>query len=329
MVSSSRRASVLLLLGLGLAGCLEAGVSSPLVPPTAERDRALPRLQLQVAGHTRALHLETFGEPDLPVLLVLHGSLADYRSLRFLSVLADRYFVVMWDQRGNGLSERITAEEFTDEAIFEEIDRIKEHFAPGRPVTLIGHSFGAMYSALYMSRRPEAVRQAVLMEPAGLNDRIFEESFPRLFRLNLFDPGLNQAFWQSEVLSASDHETMDYKALLSLANGRLLAYFCDPDNPPHLPVWRPGAYVELLRNQRFGQGGGGGFDYAAGLDTFPAKVLLLGSECSALGYDFQVRYHQPLFREAEVVRVPDAGHRLIVEQPEAVLAALRDYLAEY
>jgi proline iminopeptidase len=329
MVNSPRHASVLLLLGLGLVGCLEAGVGTPLVPPTAERDQALPRLQLQVAGHTRAIHLETFGEPERPVLLVLHGSLADYRALRFLSVLADRYFVVMWDQRGNGLSERVTAEELTDEAIFEEIDRIKEHFSPGRPVTLIGHSFGAMYSALYMSRRPEAVRQAVLMEPAGLNTRIFEESFPRLFRLDLFDPGLNQTFWQSEVLSASDHETMDYKALLSLANGRLLAYFCDPDNPPRLPVWRPGAYAELVRNERFRPGGGNAFDHAAGLESFPAKVLLLGSECSALGYDFQVRYHQPLFREAEVVHIPQAGHRLIVEQPEAVLAAIRNYLMEY
>jgi proline iminopeptidase len=326
MVKPPRLAPLLMLLMLGLPGCLVAGVEGPLVPPTAEQDRALPQIELQVAGHTRAIHLETFGDPARPVLLVLHGSLGDYRSLRFLSVLADRYFIVMWDQRGNGLSERITAEEISEDAIFEEIDRIKERFSPGRPVTLVGHSFGAMYSALYMSRRPEAVRQAALMEPAGLNARLFTETLPLLFRLDLLDPGLNQSFWQSELLSATDHETLDYKALLSLANGKLLAYFCDPDHPPPLPIWRPGAYLELVRSEQLQNAGQHGFDYAAGLDTFPAKVLLLGSECSALGYDFQVRHHQPLFRDAEVIRIPNAGHRLMVEQPQAILAALQEYL---
>jgi proline iminopeptidase len=70
------------------------------------------------------------------------------------------------------------------------------------------------------------------------------------------------------------------------------------------------------------------FDFAAGLKTFPRKVLILGSECSALGYDFQLKYTRPLFREAEVVRVPRAGHRLTVERPELVLDLVRNYLAQ-
>jgi pimeloyl-ACP methyl ester carboxylesterase len=67
------------------------------------------------------------------------------------------------------------------------------------------------------------------------------------------------------------------------------------------------------------------FDFSAGLDQFPRKVLLVGSTCSALGAVYQAKHHQPLFGEAEVVRVPNAGHRLHVEQFELVFAALDAY----
>jgi hypothetical protein len=96
-------------------------------------------------------------------------------------------------------------------------------------------------------------------------------------------------------------------------------------------VWRPGAHVDLVRGALLDIGQTGGFDYdfAAGLDQFPRKVLLIGTECSTLGADFQRTYHAPLFMEADVVAIANAGHRVFVEQLDAVLAAVRVYLREY
>jgi len=328
----SHLSAPLVLASLLQGGCLSPGDLGALVPPTADQDPRLPQRAITVAGHARAIHTETFGDPSLPALFVLHGSLADYRALRPFRVLSDRYFVVMWDQRGNGLSERITGDEYTADSMVEEIDALKEIHSPDQPITLVGHSFGAMYTALYMSRRPERVRQAALMEPAGLNGQIFGDTFSDIINIDLFEDGLNQMFWQNEVLSPTDHEVLDYRALMLLLNGDQTNYHCDPENPPRLHVWRPGGHVEYLRGVITGGGATSGsfdFDFAAGLDAFPAKALLIGGECSALGPDFQTRYHVPLFREAEVVSIPDAGHRLFVEQFEAVLAALRGYLDEY
>jgi proline iminopeptidase len=265
---------------------------------------------------------------------VLHGSLGDFRALRPFQVLSERYFVVLWDQRGNGLSERVEEDEYTWDSVVEEIDAIRERFAPGRRATLLGHSFGAMYSVLYASRHPDRVEQLALLEPGGLNGRIFSETFSSIINVDLFDPAMNAMFWQTELLSPSSHEAMDYRALMMLLNGKQTNYFCDPEHPPAYPVWRPGAYVEYLRGLRMGGGSGLSapefeFDFARGLDTFSRRVLLVAGSCSALGPEFQRRYHLPLFADAELVTIQNAGHRLFVERFDDVLSALEDYLDEY
>jgi proline iminopeptidase len=296
-----------------------------LVPPTVDEDSSLPAIALEVAGQVRLVHAESFGDPAAPLLLMLHGSLADHRALLPFQALADRYHVVMWDQRGNGLSERITAEEYGWDSVVEEIDAVREHYAPGEPVTLIGHSFGAMYAALYISRRGEEVEQAVLMEPAGLDGEIFGATFTDILSIDLLGRGLNRAFWQSEVLSPSEHEALDYKALRLLLDGHSTHYHCDPDAPVPIPVWRPGGHVEFLRgvamnSPKFE------FDFTEGLADWTGSALLLAGECSALGPEFQERWHLPLFADAELVSVPDAGHRLFVEQWDAVIAPIESFL---
>lgn len=315
-------------------GCGDVSDAGALLPPTAERDAKLPQIQLQIADHTRAVHAETLGVPTNPPILFLHGSLADYRALRMFQPLAERYYLVFWDQRGNGLSERISESEYDRDAIVDEIDRVREHFAGDRSATLVGHSFGAMYAALYASRHPDRVDQLVLLEPGGLNSDIFNSTFDDIINISLFDLGMNEMFWQNELLTPNSHEALDLRGLMVLLNGKQTHYHCDPEHPPRFPVWRPGGYVEYLRSKVLGGSAGFSaptfdFDFARGLDTFPRKVLFIAGTCSALGPGYQARYHLPLFSDAELVTVQDAGHRLFVEKPEAVLHALRGYLNGY
>ncbi|WP_457565883.1 alpha/beta fold hydrolase [Caldithrix abyssi] len=312
-----------------VSGCdlIDPEEPGALVPPTVDQDAGLPQMKITVAHRTRLIHIETFGEPNNPVLLLLHGSASDYRPYLLLQILADKYHVVMWDQRGCGLSERVTEDEITWDAVVEEIDQIKKHFSPDNPVTLIGHSWGGVYAALYMSRRPENVRQAVLAEPGpALNGDIFQSVKNELFELNLAEKVYNDLAWNGEFLSAKDHEQMDYKYMMQLKS-TMMNFFCDKDNLPPWPIWRVGAYVEYVRQNRLLQEKD--FNFASGLDSFPHKVLILGSECSALGYDFQEKYHKNLFKQAEVVLIENSGHRLFTENLEAILQALYGYLDEY
>lgn len=311
-----------------LAACSPLG---RLVPPTVDEDPTLPALAIEVSGVERLVHVHTFGDPSSPVLLMLHGSLADHRAFLPYEALSDRYFVVMWDQRGNGLSERITADEYTWDSIVEEIDALKAEFSPDAPVTLVGHSFGAMYASLYVSTKPENVHQLVLMEPGGLTGEIMGATYGDIISVDLLGAGLNEAFWQSEVMSARSHEAADYKALRLLLDGHQTSYHCDPDHPVPFPVWRPGAHVDVLRTSNMGvaQGAGGvqaDFDFAFGLAAFEPSVLLIAGSCSGLGPEMQARWHVPLFRQVELVTIADAGHRMLHERFDATMAALDAYL---
>lgn len=295
-----------------------------LVPPTVDEDPSLPHITVTVAGVDRRLHASSWGDPEAPLLLALHGSLGDHRALQDWSAWSDRYHVVAWDQRGNGLSERISAEEYTVESIVAEIDAVRAHYGAPDTITLVGHSFGAMYASLYVQQRPEAVHELVLIEPGGLTGEIFGDTFRDIITVELWAPGINRAFWQSETLSASDHAAVDYKSLRILLDGSATAYHCDPNHPVPIPVWRPGGHVEYLRGELL-RGGGpvGTFTYdflpdPAVAETIP--TLFVAGDCSGLGPTFQERHHLPSFPGADLLSVPAAGHRVWTDAPETVEA---------
>jgi proline iminopeptidase len=152
--------SLLILLPLW---CLTTGFS---LLHTVDRDRTLPTVEL--AGYR--FHAETFGDPERPVLIVLHGGPgADYRYLLPLKALADDYRVVFYDQRGTGLSPRVPADGITVDSFVADLDAFVDHFGRGRPVHLVGHSWGAMLASAYAGAHPRKVDRMVLAEPAFLD----------------------------------------------------------------------------------------------------------------------------------------------------------------
>jgi hypothetical protein len=60
----ARRFGKVLVCAAVWSGCADRGAD--LVPPTADRDPRLPQARIEVAGKSRALHLETFGDASNP-----------------------------------------------------------------------------------------------------------------------------------------------------------------------------------------------------------------------------------------------------------------------
>ncbi len=318
-----------LLWSLLLYSCREIDEQGALVPPTADQDRQLPQISITVAGKTRAVHLETFGNPNNPPLFVLHGSYTDYRSYRMMNQLSDKYFVVIWDQRGCGLSERISAEEFSFDSAVEEINRIKEVFAPTRPITLVGFSWGGGLAALYTSRFPQNVQQLILGEPMPLRGEDMQQLFSTIIEFSFFNPSWNQMGRMNDVLPPRTHELLDYRAMMMLRS-TMSNYFVDRNNPPDWKVWRVGAHLESVRNERLGNPlTGFKYDFSQGLKDFATPVLVIGGSHSALGFEVQQRYVKPLFGNASVVLIEPAGHRFIVEKPDDALRLMKAYLTQY
>jgi proline iminopeptidase len=82
-----------------------------LVSLTVDEDPSLPSIFV----NGTQLHSETFGNPNDPMIVMLHGGPgSDYRSLLNCSTFsADGFFVVFYDQRGSGLSRRHNKDVYT------------------------------------------------------------------------------------------------------------------------------------------------------------------------------------------------------------------------
>ena len=308
-----------------LFSCEKSSDYNSLVPATVDENPALPSVSIHVAGHDRLVHYLTFGDPQNPPFFILHGSASDMRAYLPLKLFSDKYYVVMWDMRGNGLSERCTKEELGIDQMVNEIEAMKEIFSPDRPITIMGHSWSAFFTAIYLARHPGNVDQAILIEPNGLKDEFMKDVG---MALNLFTVGYMDMMYTTKYLTAKDHEMLDYQALAMLNSG-VRNFYCDPDNRPDWPVWRVGAYALMVWENSIMVNGKYRYDYTEGLDQFPGKVLIVGTECSPIGYTFQEKYHKPLFRDADVLRIENSGHRLLTEQFSALVDGVKQYLKEY
>jgi len=317
---------IIFLTAVLMNGCLmEPTDIGALVPPTVDQKPDLPALAIEVAGHQRLVHYQTFGDPENPALLIMHGSLSDICAYLPLQELQDKYFVVFWDQRGNGLSERVTEQELSYEAMVEEIHALKNHFSPDRPVTLMGHSWSADFVAMYLAEHPEAVDQAILMEPFGLKSDFMEAvSVP----MNLTSKGYLDMMYSSKYMTPKDHETLDYQMLSVLRSG-VRSYFCDKDHLPPWPVCRVGGFALIIWEKNLLNGAKYDYDFTRGLSAFSGEVLLVGSSCSPIGYAFQEEYHRPLFQHAQVLNIENSGHRIVTEQYEALVNGLHNFLHQY
>jgi len=321
----------LTLVGLGAVACetLEPAAPGNLVPPTVAEDASLPAIEMNGSR----FHLETFGNPANPVIVFLHGGPGgDYRSLLRLRErydgysLADEYFLVYWDQRGAGLSERHDRDMLTLAAYRDDLATLVDRYSPGRPVFLIGESWGGMFATLYINQYPQRVAGAVLIEPGPLSGATMERVKDDLYDLDLGSEWLNDWAWNSQFLSPDDHARMDYERMLGAkeAQPRFHLSTVDPS-----PCWRLGAAANRYLTED-GQDEHGVFtyDFTTDLSAYTTPVLFIaGSLSEVLGESLQSE-QRLLFPSASLEVVDGAGHDVAWVKTADVLAHIRTYLGD-
>ena len=320
---------LLALVAAVLAGAvaLRAAHAFAALPPTLERDPAVPRVELK--GY--AFHAEAFGAAGKPVLIVLHGGPgADYRYLLGLQALADDHQVVFYDQRGTGLSPRVPAETISLQTFIDDLDAFVDAFGQGRPVHLLGHSWGAMLASAYTGRHPRKVRSLVLAEP-GFLDAATQDAFDRH---GLPPPRVLWGFttawlgkWlvptQGDPYARDDWFLMRVLPLMQAqaqCGGRL----------PDMPAWRFGSpnfqatVGRMMEDRAYARQ----LDLRQGVEAFRGPTLFLAGACNRVTGEAHQRRMLGHFVQARLEVVPDAGHFMFNDQPEASLALVRAFLAD-
>ncbi|WP_437523312.1 alpha/beta fold hydrolase [Sorangium sp. So ce726] len=117
-----------------------------------------------------------FGRGGPRLFLYLHGG-PGYNAFDFSAFAAPRLIsageVVAFDQRGCGCSPRgRSSREFDLASQLDDIDRIVQEEARGRPVVLIGHSYGGLLAVEYVVRRRQVSALVLVDAPLDLTTAI-------------------------------------------------------------------------------------------------------------------------------------------------------------
>lgn len=322
----SHRPALITAMSLPLLGLLAACVA---VPATVENDPSLAYAELQ--GYK--FHVRTHGDARHPPVVVVHGGPGgDLHYLLPLQGLASNHFLVFYDQRGTGLSPRVDRASLTLERSLDDLHLIVRHYGGGRPVRLIGHSWGAMLTLAYLGRHPERVSHAVVVEPGMLHPEAARAFVHRLKAAQSFRDALAMlryialAPW---VSNRDGHERFDYVMTRLMNRSRPGGpYQCEGESMPPDAFARAGyaAFDQMLkpvldRPERFAQ------DLLRDIGRYQGQLLMISSECSFIGYEFQHRYHMP-FMPAQTLhlKAKAMGHNMLTLNPAWSVAVIDAFL---
>ncbi|NEO87813.1 MAG: alpha/beta hydrolase, partial [Spirulina sp. SIO3F2] len=274
----------------------------------AQAIQAVPILTPSSPDPVQTPYVHQAGEK--PPILLLHGfdsSLFEYR--RLLPKLAPQHEVWAIDLFGFGFTERRPELTYNPEAIKAHIQAFWQTQIQ-QPVILVGASMGGAAAIDFTLSHPEAVRQLILIDSAGIPQR------PWTWRL-MFPP-LDK--WATEFLrSPKVREQISRKAY---ADEKWVTADANCCAALHLDV--PDWSLSLMN---FTKSGGYG-SFAKQLPDLKQPTLLLWGERDAILGTKDANVFTQLLPNAKLVWIPEAGHVPHLEQSARVATEILQFVAQ-
>ncbi|MBC7514506.1 MAG: alpha/beta hydrolase [Herminiimonas sp.] len=114
-------------------------------------------------------HVRHWGNPDAPMLFMMHGWMDVAASFQFVVDCLERdWHVIAADWRGFGRTDNSGADSYWFLDYLGDLDAILSYYSPSAPVDLLGHSMGGNVVTIYAGTRPERVRRLINLEGFGM-----------------------------------------------------------------------------------------------------------------------------------------------------------------
>lgn len=295
-------------------------MSSPVRPYAARRAAQLETVRIRGLDHQ---FYRWPGHDPQPILLV-HGWGDTGETFQFLvDCLSPRHTLVAFDLRGFGRT-AWAQDGYWFPDYLADLDAIIDRLSPDAPLDLIGHSMGGNIAMLYAGIRPQRIRRVVSLEGFGL-PRTDPETAPQRYRR-----------WLDDVRAGSPFATYDdYAGLVRVLAAR------NPRTPPDrlefiartwgrpMPDGRIGLRADP-RHRRINPILYQREQAEACWRAITAPLLfVIGAESpfvARLGALIEETRMRTLIRDLTYARVPDAGHMLHHERPDAVATLIERFL---
>lgn len=253
---------------------------------------------------------------ERPTLVMLHGGPGfDHTPFKdpLFSPLTELAQVVYYDHRGNGRSDRSTEDKWNLDTWSDDLYSLCRVLGIERPV-VFGASFGGFVALNYALRHPDHPAKLILSSTAA-HIRL-ERSFEMFERLGGPEARrLAERFWTDP---ASDVFPEYQRVCLPLYTQR--------------PV-PPEVFARITRNIdvaiHFRRSGGMRFDLRDRLGSIQCPVLVMAGALDPMVTLEDARDLVAALppEKTRFIEFENAGHMLAAEDPEGVLAAIRDFVA--
>lgn len=279
-----------------------------------------------------SLHVCMGGEGE-PVIF-LHGFPESHRTWRHqLADLSRDHFVVAPDQRGFAGSDKPEGvENYQTDKIVEDLMALADALEV-KEFTLVGHDWGGAAAWLAALAHPFRVKRLVIVNAPH----------PLIFQKTLIEDEAQREASQyittlRNPLAEAGLKAMGYEAFFDkiLAPHADTSKLTEEDRQAYLDEWsRPGALTAMLNWYRASRIEVPASGEKAKLPLwtqapFPhlkmPTLVIWGMKDTAL-LPIQLEGLDKLVDDLRIVRVPDAGHFVTWERPEAVTSAIRDFLS--
>ena len=280
-------------------------------------------------------HVQTWGEPGAPALVLLHGWMDVGASFQFLvDALQGDWYAIAPDLRGFGRS-AWQAQGYWFYDYIADLEALLAQFVPNEPVRLVGHSLGGNVVMNYAGVRPSRVRRVVSLEGFGIPAEPADAA-PRKVARWLDAIANPPPFRTYSDIGAVADRLQKKNSRLTRDKAEFLA--------SHWAATFPDGRAELVSDPRHKLP----FPHVYRMDeifaiwrNITAPVLWIAAEDSEIprwlathpegeaGADGleEVRRRIVHVPNAQLATVPDAGHMLHHDQPAAVAALIESFLA--
>lgn len=280
-----------------------------------ELEKKITLSEGQININSFHLHYREWGSSDLPPLLILHGLTGHAWEFDSLAMaLANHFHVIVVNQRGHGGSD--WAEDYSAEIMADDIAGMINALELKNPY-IIGHSMGGVNSWVFASEHVDKIAGLVILDvnPKTVTFPPMVEGF--ITALNSYTDARYNNPQEAVTDYLNEYSGNHRAALTSFVLHNLI------EKPDGSWIWRFDAsgLRNWVKNASRSEN-----EYWYALRNIKCPTLIIHAENSPFTTKADMNRMLSEMQDAQLVEISDSGHDLHIDQHDALVDALRNFL---